>query len=58
MLNNDITFDDLLFQLFYRDILTDEIKEQVNQEPNDISKKTFLIGHYTRNDERRQDGQY
>ena len=44
MLNNDITFDDLLFQLFYRDILTDEIKEQVNQEPNDISKKHFLSG--------------
>ena len=44
MLNNDITFDDLLFQLFYRDLLTDEIKEQVNQEPNDISKKHFLSG--------------
>ncbi len=44
MLNNDITFDDLLFQLFYRDFLTDEIKEQVNQEPNDISKKHFLSG--------------
>ena len=26
MLNNDITFDDLLFQVFYRDLLTDEIK--------------------------------
>ena len=44
MLNNDITFDDLLCQLFYRDLLTDEIKEQVNQEPNDISKKHFLSG--------------
>ena len=44
MLNNDSTFDDLLFQLFYRDLLTDEIKEQVNQEPNDISKKHFLSG--------------
>ena len=44
MLNNDITFDDLLFRLFYRDLLTDEIKEQVNQEPNDISKKHFLSG--------------
>ena len=44
MLNNDITFDDLLFQLFYRDLLTGEIKEQVNQEPNDISKKHFLSG--------------
>ena len=44
MLNNDITFDDLMFQLFYRDLLTDEIKEQVNQEPNDISKKHFLPG--------------
>ena len=54
MLNNDISFDDLMFQLFYRDLLTDELKEQVNQEPNDISKKHFFIGHYTRNDERRK----
>ena len=44
MLNNDITFDDLMFQLFYRDLLTDEIKEQVNDEPNDIRKKQFLSG--------------
>ena len=44
MLNNDITFDDMLFQLFYRDLLTDEIEEQVNQEPSDISKKIFLSG--------------
>ena len=36
MSKNDITFDDLMFQLFYRDLLTDEIKEQVNDEPNDI----------------------
>ena len=44
MLNNDITFDDLMFQLFYRDLLTDEIKEQVNDEPNEIRKKQFLSG--------------
>ena len=44
MLNNDITFDDLLFQLFYRDLLTDEIKEQVNDEPNDIRTKQLLSG--------------
>ena len=44
MLNNDITFDDLMFQLFYRDLLTDEIKEQVNDEPNEIRKKKFLSG--------------
>ena len=44
MLNSDITFDDLMFQLFYRDLLTDEIKEQVNDEPNDIRKKQFLSG--------------
>ena len=44
MLNNDITFDDLMFQLFYRDLLTDEIKEQVNDEPNDIRKKQILSG--------------
>ena len=54
MLNNDITFDDLMFQLFYRDLLTDEIKEQVNDEPNDIRKKQFFFRNYTRNDERRQ----
>ena len=44
MLNNDITFDDLFFQLFYRDLFTNEIKEQVNEEPNDIRKKQFLSG--------------
>ena len=31
MLNNDITFDDLWFQLYYRDLLTEEIKEQVKR---------------------------
>lgn len=31
MVNSDITFDDLMFQLFYRDLLKDEIKEQANQ---------------------------
>ena len=44
MLNNDIAFDDLMFQLFYRDLLTDEIKEQENYEPNDTRKKQFLSG--------------
>ena len=27
-----------MFQLFYRELLTDEIKEQVNDEPNDRRK--------------------
>ena len=41
-----MTFDDLLFQLFYRDLLTDEIKEQVNQEPNILVKNISYLALY------------
>ena len=42
--NNEIDYDDLMFQLFYRDKLTDEIIKSVQEEPNNISKKFLLVG--------------
>ena len=32
-----------MFQLFYRDLLTDNIKERVNMEQNNISKNLLII---------------
>ena len=43
MVNTEVTFDDLMFQLFYRDFLTDSIKDAVNRETNNISKKFLSI---------------
>ena len=42
--NNSITAEDLVFQLFFRDKYTDNIKTQLEGEPNDIKQKIFLLG--------------
>ena len=42
--NNSITPEDLIFQLFFRDKYTNEIKEKVEEQPNDINQKIFLLG--------------
>ena len=43
LINKSITIDGIMFQLFYRDLLTDEITRQVENEPNDMSKKLYLL---------------
>ena len=42
--NNNITHEDLIFQLFFRDKYNDTVKRAVEEQPNDISKKIFLLG--------------
>ena len=44
MENNDIKYDDLMFQLFFRDKLREEDINMVLEQSNDIQKKIYLLG--------------
>ena len=42
--DNTISFLDIMFQLFYRDLLSETIIDEVHKQPNNISKKYLLVG--------------
>ena len=44
MRDDNITVDGVLFQLFYRDLLTPEILNEVDEKSNDAQRISFLVG--------------
>ena len=42
--DNTITHEDLIFQLFFRNKYSNDIKSGMEEQPNDITKKIYLLG--------------
>ena len=42
--DTNVTYEDLVFQLFFRNKYSDTVKRAVEEQPNDITKKIYLLG--------------